>query len=73
MSEQPEREPTVDRVTTPDVAPGLAAPRTGHEQVDAALGSLEGLDELPVDEHVAVLEQAHASLRDALSRPVEPA
>ena len=68
MSEQPTVTPTdpADQIDE-------AAARTGNEQVDAALASLDGLEERPVDEHVAVLEQAHAALRDALSRPAEPA
>jgi hypothetical protein len=61
----------------PTVAPAdhldETATLTGNEQVDTALASLDGLEERPVDEHVAVLEQAHAALRDALSRPTEPA
>lgn len=40
--------------------------RTGNVQVDAVLDSLEGLDELPVDDHVAVFERAHDELRRAL-------
>ena len=44
---------------------------TGDVEVDRALSLLSDLDERPVDEHVAVLEQAHAVMRDALSRPAE--
>ncbi len=44
--------------------------RTGNARVDAVLDSLTGLDDLPVDEHVAVFEQAHEELRGALdARP----
>ncbi|HET7430018.1 MAG TPA: hypothetical protein VFJ89_00805 [Nocardioides sp.] len=44
--------------------------RTGDEAVDGVLDSLEGLDERPVDEHVAVFEAAHERLRGALdARP----
>ncbi len=39
---------------------------TGHLGVDAVVGSLAGLDDLPVGEHVTVFEQAHESLRRAL-------
>jgi hypothetical protein len=35
--------------------------------VTRVLASLEGLDELPVDEHVAVFEAAHDRLRSALA------
>ncbi len=41
--------------------------RTGDEAVDAVVASLAGLDELPVDEHVAVFEQAHDALRRTLA------
>ena len=45
----------------------LADPvRTGVEDVDAVLEAVEGLDRLPVDEHVAVFERAHEGLRGAL-------
>ncbi len=42
-------------------------PRTGHDEVDVVLDSLVGLDDLPVDGHVAVFEQAHDRLRRALA------
>ena len=41
--------------------------RTGHPAVDEVLRSLGTLDGLPVDEHVAVFEQAHEDLRRTLS------
>ena len=40
--------------------------RTGVEEVDAVLLSLEGLDETDVAEHPAVFEAAHDHLRSAL-------
>lgn len=40
---------------------------TGLPQVDAVLESLTTLADLPVDEHVAVFEAAHAGLRATLS------
>lgn len=49
----------------PDEAPA-ADPSTGVEEVDAVLTALERLDDLPVADHVAVFEQAHAALRQAL-------
>ena len=56
-----------DEVST---APGSEPVRTGDEAVDAVLDSLDGLDERPVDEHVAVFESAHERLRGALdARP----
>jgi hypothetical protein len=39
---------------------------TGHAEVDAVIGSLNGLDDLAVAEHVAVFERAHESLRRTL-------
>jgi len=41
---------------------------TGHPGVDEVVASLDRLEELPVSDHVAVFEAAHAGLRDALSR-----
>ena len=44
--------------------------RTGVEEVDDVLASVEGLEGTPVDEHVAVFENAHERLRGALdARP----
>ena len=39
---------------------------TGNPAVDDVLELLGDLDELPVDEHVAVFETAHEKLRGAL-------
>ncbi len=44
-----------------------AAQETGHPGVDAVLASLEGLEERPVGEHVAVFEHGHDALRRALN------
>ncbi len=41
-------------------------PRTGNQRVDEVLESLEGLEDRPVDEHVAVFEEAQRELRAAL-------
>ncbi len=46
--------------------------RTGNPAVDDVLTSLDGLADLPVDEHVAVFERAHEQLRSALDGPREP-
>lgn len=51
---------------------GGAATASGHPAVDEVLRSLEHLDDLPVDEHVPVFEQAHEDLRTALSGAREP-
>ena len=42
---------------------------TGDPRVDEVLRSLAVLDDLPVSEHVAVFESAHAALREALAGP----
>lgn len=39
---------------------------TGVPAVDEVLASVQALDDRPVDEHVAVFEQAHERLRRAL-------
>jgi hypothetical protein len=43
--------------------------RTGHPEVDAVLGALDGLAERPVAEQVKDLEAADARLRGLLSDP----
>jgi hypothetical protein len=48
-------------------AADVVAEGTGHDDVDRVVGSLTGLDALPVAEHVAVFEQAHESLRRTLA------
>jgi hypothetical protein len=40
---------------------------TGHADVDAVVASLEGLDDRPVTDHVAVFESAHDKLLSALA------
>lgn len=40
--------------------------RTGVEEVDAVLASVDDLEGRPVDEHVTVFEGAHEQLRRAL-------
>ena len=49
-----------------EVAGDVESEGTGDADVDAVVGSLRGLDDLPVAEHVAVFEQAHESLRRTL-------
>jgi hypothetical protein len=51
--------------TNPEVEPEVAS--TGNADVDAVVGSLTALDDLPVAEHVTVFEQAHESLRRTLA------
>jgi hypothetical protein len=43
------------------------APVTGTDQVDAAITRLGALDELPVADHVAVFDESHRMLQDALA------
>jgi hypothetical protein len=61
VSEDPATEP-VERVQ----------PATGHPVVDDVLASLDGLEERPVDEHVAVFETLHDRLREALASAGDP-
>lgn len=61
-----------DEIVQDDVEPSPSdesASRTGVEPVDRVLDSLDGLDDLPVEDHVAVFEQAHERLRGALDAP----
>lgn len=44
-----------------------AVQATGNEKVDAVLGSMKSLEGRPVEEHVAIFESAHESLREALA------
>lgn len=47
--------------------------RTGVDRVDAVVVDVEGLAQRPVEEHVAVFENAHEQLRRALdASPVTP-
>ena len=48
-------------------------PPTGDDRVDAAAAGLHRLPGLPVDEHVAVLEETHGRLRDILGELDEEA
>lgn len=77
MSEYSEH---LERPTTPENGSSedrAAVELTGHEAVDGVLRSLDTLDGRPVDEHVAVFESAHETLRAALAsagdRPGGPA
>jgi hypothetical protein len=44
----------------------VPAPPTGDERVDGAVAGLSRLPGLPVEDHVAVLEEVHGRLRDIL-------
>ncbi len=58
---------------TGDLTGDLTGDVTGDASVDAVVASLRDLDELPVEEHVAVFERAHETLRSVLSAAGEPA
>jgi hypothetical protein len=45
---------------------------TGVASVDRVLDDLDGLHDLPLDEHVGAFERAHESLRSALDAPADP-
>ena len=66
MTDHPES-PGSDEHAAPDEL------RTGVASVDAVLAEVAGLQNCPVDEHVAVFERAHEQLRQALdARPAGP-
>jgi hypothetical protein len=75
LAESPEeREAREDELLAEEPDAGIGLPRdeagdiqTGHPAVDEVLRSLGVLDGAPVDEHVAVFEQAHEQLRRTLS------
>lgn len=58
-----------------DVVADVERVRTGEDRVDSVIAAIEGLEGLPVEEHVAAFERAHDELRRALdgSPPDEPA
>jgi hypothetical protein len=49
------------------VQPGEGRVLTGDERVDEAVTALDGLADLPVDDHPAVLEQVHGRLAEILA------
>ena len=62
----------VDAPASGDLTDGTAGEidefaRTGDDAVDAALAQLEGLDDRPVRDHVAVFEAVHGALADRLA------
>lgn len=56
------------RVAAPVAAPG----ETGHPAVDQVLAAVSDLDARPVADHVAVFEDAHKALREALTGDGQP-
>ncbi len=60
--QSPEEQPTRE-----DAPPAGPTDVTGHPVVDSVLASFGGLEEKPVEEHVAVFDNAHDELRRALN------
>jgi hypothetical protein len=57
-----------DEPTAPITAAVTAAVTgTGHQDVDAALAALDGVEQRPLDEQVVALEAAHETLRAVLA------
>jgi hypothetical protein len=69
MTEEQAIHDSTDAATEPAQEPI----RTGVERVDAVVDAVSGLEERPVDEHVAVFEQAHDELRRTLDSPPDDA
>lgn len=44
---------------------------TGDPGVDSVVSTLDRLDQLSVEEHLPLFEEAHEALRRALNRPAE--
>jgi hypothetical protein len=75
-AERTEARASADGGTQPPAAgspPEDDLPPTGDDRVDAAAAGLSRLRGLPVDEHVAVLEEAYGRLRDILGELDEEA
>jgi hypothetical protein len=70
-AERTEARASADGGTQPPAEGDL--PPKGDDRVDAAAAGLSRLRGLPVDEHVAVLEEAHGRLRDILGELDEEA
>jgi len=54
--------------------PGPSQPSadpTGDERVDAALTPLDALDDVPIEQHPAVVEDVHRELQDILAEERE--
>jgi hypothetical protein len=68
VSEQAEHSGAHER--TPFAEPA-SVELTGHDAVDGVLRSLDGLEDSPVEEHVAVFEAAHETLRAALAEAAD--
>ena len=75
-SEAGERSPSGQDSPHDAVDDGGATGSTGNQAVDDVLRTMQGLQDRPVEEHVAVFEAAHEKLRaalaDAADRPSGP-
>jgi hypothetical protein len=52
-----------------DAAASFPTPAAGEPRVDAALDRLQDVAAAPVDEHVAIYDDVHRRLQDALADP----
>jgi hypothetical protein len=52
-----------------DAVPSFPTPGTGEPRVDAALDRLQDVAAAPVDEHIAIYDDVHRRLQDALADP----
>lgn len=52
-----------------DAVPSVLTPATGEPRVDAALDRLQDVAAAPVDEHIAIYDDVHRRLQDALADP----
>ena len=70
----PEHEPWDGHEQQPEANAPVTAPavETGVAAVDEVLAGLDGLEDRPVSEHVAVFEQAHQRLRRVLDGNPDP-
>jgi hypothetical protein len=69
MTEQVPTDPQPERSQADPDTPATPSPdrvRTGVSAVDRVVDEIEGLDEVPLEEHLSAFERAHASLRAAL-------
>lgn len=57
-----------------DAGTTLEPTRSGEPAVDEILAEIEGLDDVPLEQHLATFERAHDVLRSALdAEPGDPA
>lgn len=72
MTENPQTGPTgaqppATGPTGQPSEPSEPVESTGHPVVDEVLETMQGLQDRPVEEHVAIFEAAHEKLRAALT------